>query len=288
MRMMRPAAALAALVCAAAGAAVGVAPAGAQQDPAAGCEITAFVTNAGGSSVSTIDVATRTRDPNDIPLGMGATPSGVAITPDRTTAFVVNANCGTVSTIDVATRTKDPTDIPVGHTPSSVAITRDGTTAWVTNQDGPFPNPGIAGSVSTIDVATRTKDPTDITGFSHPSSVAITPDQSTAFVTNFGDDSVSAIDVATRTKDPTDIDVNTHPIGLAITPNGGNVYVANFDSNPPSVSTIDVTTRQSDPTDIPVPAGNPVEIAFTPPCPPGPPPAPTPATPLAATPRFTG
>ena len=194
---------------------------------------------------------------------------------------------GTMSHGREMTRTKDPTDIAVGHTPSSVAIAPGGHTAWVTNQDGPFPNPGIAGSVSTIDVATRTKNPTDITGFSHPSSVDITPDGVTAFVTNFGDDSVSAIDVATRTKDPTDIDVNTHPIGLKITPDGRQVYVANFDSSPPSVSTIDVATRQSDPTDISVPSGNPTEIAFTPSCP-APPPPPTPPTPVVVTPRFTG
>jgi YVTN family beta-propeller protein len=78
--------------------------------------------------------------------------------------------------------------------------------------------------VSTIDVKTRTKDPTDIAVGSHPVRVAVTPDGKTAFVTNAGNgvspggDSVSTIDVKTRAKDPTDITVGSLPVAVAITP----------------------------------------------------------------------
>jgi len=63
--------------------------------------------------VSTIDVKTRTKDPNDIAVGAGS--GAVAVTPNGKTAFVVNYYDGTVSTIDVKTRTKNPTDSNRGN-----------------------------------------------------------------------------------------------------------------------------------------------------------------------------
>jgi YVTN family beta-propeller protein len=111
-----------------AGALVGLGPVRLSSVPARRqCRATAFVTNSGGGTVSTIDVKTRTKNPTDITVG--AVPTGVAITPDDKTAFVTNAGNGvgpggdSVSTIDVKTRTKDPTDIPVGSLPVAVAIT---------------------------------------------------------------------------------------------------------------------------------------------------------------------
>jgi YVTN family beta-propeller protein len=200
-----------------AGALVGVVPDGVSA--AAGrarCRATAFVTNQGNGTVSTIDVKTRTKHPTDIKVG--EQPSGVAFTPDGKTAFVTNNGSGTVSTIDVKTRTKDPTDIPVGSFPKGLAVTPDGRTAFVTNAD---PEAGLVQSddtVSTIDVKTRTKDPTDITVGPLPLRVGITPDGKTAFVTSNGSDSVSTIDVKTRTKHPTDIPVGTTPTSVAVTP----------------------------------------------------------------------
>jgi DNA-binding beta-propeller fold protein YncE len=82
---------------------------------------------------------------------------------------------GTVST-------KNPTDITVGAFPKGVAVTSDSKTAFVTNanfgnvQEGP-----IGDSVSTFDVKTRTKNPTDIPVGENPIAVAITPDGKTAF-----------------------------------------------------------------------------------------------------------
>ncbi len=217
---------------------------------AGGCG-TAFVANYGSDSVSTIDEATRTKNPTDIPVGAG--PSAVAITPDGKTAFVTNGGGTTVSTIDVATRARNPTDIPVGAAPSAIAITPDGKTAFVTNY--------ASDSVSTIDVATRTKSGADIPVGRRPAGVAITPDGKTAFVTNFGSDSVSTIDVATRTRNPTDIPASTWPVGVAITPDGTTAFVANEFSR--SVSTIDVATRTKNPTDIPVGTKS-VGVAITP------------------------
>jgi DNA-binding beta-propeller fold protein YncE len=57
---------------------------------------------------------------------------------------------------------------------------------------------GIGGSVSTIDVKTRTKNPTDITLEPGVVGVAVTPDGKTVFVANWVSDSVSTIDVKRR------------------------------------------------------------------------------------------
>jgi DNA-binding beta-propeller fold protein YncE len=114
-------------------------------------------------------------------------------------------------------------------------------TAFVPNTTG--------GTVSTIDVKTRTKNPTDIPVGSGAVGLTFTPDGKTAFVTSggmgTGNGRVSTIDVKARTKNPTDITVGPDPFGLAVTPDGKTVFVANFDSN--TVSTIDVKTRDQEP-----------------------------------------
>jgi YVTN family beta-propeller protein len=253
-----------------AGALVGVIPDGVSAVAAPSrCRATAFVADGASSTVSTIDVKTRTKNPTDI--AVGKTPLGVTITPDGKTAFVANRDSGTVSTIDVKTRTKNAADIPVGPRPAAVAFTPTGRTAFVTN-GSLAPGPMVPGSdtVSTIDVKTRTKNPTDITVGRLPSLVAVTPDGRTAFITNLGSDTVSAIDVQTRTKDPTDIPVGGEPAGIAITRDGKTAFVANsgnYGATPfpqgNSVSTIDVQTRTKDPTDIPVGTG-PAGVAITP------------------------
>ena len=133
-----------------AGSVVGVVPDGVSA-VAAGkkCRPTAFVTEPYSGAVSTIDVKTKTKHPNDIFVGPGA--GGMAITPDGKTAFVTNLLSGTVSTIDVKTKTKHPVDISVGRYPGALAITPDGKTTFV--------NDRLSGSVSTIDVKTRTRTP---------------------------------------------------------------------------------------------------------------------------------
>jgi YVTN family beta-propeller protein len=220
---------------------------------------TVFVTNAGSDTVSTVDVKTRKKDPTDIPVG--PFPFGMAITPDGKTAFVANNGSGTVSTIDVKTRTKHPNDIPVGANPKGVAITPDGKTAFVTNSAFISQVAPSGDSVSTIDVKTRTKDPTDIAVGSLPWWEAVTPDGKTDFVSNVVGGALSTIEVKTRTKHPTDTPVGFLPYEVAVTPDGKTAFVTNNGGD--SVSTIDVKTRTKDPADIPVGTA-PVGVAFTP------------------------
>jgi YVTN family beta-propeller protein len=76
----------------------------------------------------------------------------------------------------------------------------------------------FGGTVSTIDVKTRTKHATDIPVGTLPTGVAVTSDGKTAFVTNSEGGTVSTIDVKTRTKNPDDIPVGSVPSEVAVTP----------------------------------------------------------------------
>src|SRR5262249_22286523 len=194
--------------------------------------------------VATIDVKAGTKTPTDIAVGGAA--SAVAMTPNGKTVFATDNTAGEVSTIDVKTRKATPTGITVGPHSKGVAVTPDGKTAFVTNGNFDGRAQEIPGNtVSTIDVKTRQKNPTDITVGSDPFGVAITPDGKTAFVTNTYSGSVSTIDVKTGTKDPTDIPVGGAPLGVAFTPDGKTAFVGNFHDY---VSTIDVKTRTKKPT----------------------------------------
>jgi YVTN family beta-propeller protein len=77
----------------------------------------------------------------------------------------------------------------VGAVPDGVsgvaARVRCRATAFVANNG--------SGTVSTIDVKTRTKHASDITDGSVPGGVAVTPDGKTAFVTNNGSGTVSTM-----------------------------------------------------------------------------------------------
>jgi YVTN family beta-propeller protein len=83
---------------------------------------TAYVTNFGSGTVSTINVKTRTKNLDDIPVGQN--PATVEVTPDGKTVLVANNSSGSMSTIEVKTRTQNPTDIPVGGPlPAGIAVT---------------------------------------------------------------------------------------------------------------------------------------------------------------------
>jgi len=98
-----------------------------------------------------------------------------------------------------------------------------------------------AHQVSVIDVATDTVIAT-IDGVFRPHGLAITPDGTRAYVTNYGyNRTVTVIDTATNTIVDTVSGVGYDPGGIAITPDGTKAYVANRVSN--NVSVIDITTN---------------------------------------------
>jgi YVTN family beta-propeller protein len=79
-------------------------------------------------------------------------------------------------------------------------------------------------SVSVIDTTTNTVIATIPVGTT-PFGVAVSPDGSTAYVTNVNSNSVSVIDTASNTVRTTIAAVGVQPFGLASTPDGTRVYV---------------------------------------------------------------
>ena len=96
-----------------------------------------------------------------------------------------------------------------------------------------------AGTVTPIDLATSTPG-TPITVGSEPDAIAITPDGSTAYVVNGGDNTVTPIDLATRHAEHA-IGVGNAPDDVAITPDGKTAEVVNEGDN--DVTPIDTTTN---------------------------------------------
>lgn len=165
--------------------------------------------------VRTIDVPTRTVDPGSIDAGKG--PAGLAFTPDGSTLFVANqdgdpdpdpSKSGEVSVLDLVTRT-NVVDISGFEHPSDVVVTADGATVFVANFGNDY--------LSTIDVASLTKDAADLPAGDHPAALGLTPDGSTLYAANLDSADVTQVDVATRDA-ITDLQVGGGPAGVAFTP----------------------------------------------------------------------
>jgi len=145
----------------------------------------------------------------------------------------------TISVINLSTDTViDVVNVRAG--PAGIAIKPDSSRAYVTNLGGiDDPIDSQAGiTVSVIDIATNTviKEVTVGVG---PLGIAITPDGSKAYVTNFGSitsldasdpgNTVSVINLGTNTVID-EVSVGFGPAGVAITPDGSKAYVSNLDT----------------------------------------------------------
>ena len=216
---------------------------------AAEAQINAYVTNQTNNTVSVIDTATNTITAT---VSVGATPGGIAITPNRAFVYVCNVSGNSVSVIDTATNTVTAT-VPVGSTPFSVAITPNGAFAYVANLRG--------NNVSVIATATNTVAATVAVG-AFPIAVAITPNGAFAYVANEGGNSVSVIATATNTVAVT-VTGTRLPFSVAVSPNGASAYVGHFLS--PGVGAVSVIDTATNTITATVAVGNqPDGIAFTP------------------------
>jgi YVTN family beta-propeller protein len=141
--------------------------------------------------------------------------------------------------------------------------------AYITN--------GGDNTVSVISTATNTVIGSPISVGRQPAGVAVTPDGSKVYVTNYGDPgtpmdagSVSVINTATNTVIGSPISVGRNPVGVAVTPDGSKVYVTNYGGTRTDLSDTGTTvsvisTATNTVIGSPISVGrNPVGVAVTP------------------------
>src|SRR5712692_9047410 len=110
---------------------------------------------------------------------------------------------------------------------SPIDITSDDRFVWVVNPDN--------NSVSVLEVtADKNRKIAEIQVGQEPQCVALTPDDSKAYVTNMVSGTVTVIDTRTFRVIKT-VHVGTEPFGCAVTPDGSTLYVANSSSDDVSV-----------------------------------------------------
>ena len=148
--------------------------------------------------------------------------------------------------------------LPAPSRSTSIAMTTDDRWVVVANRE--------TNSVSIIQVrdAEEQDDSTKLAEISvgqEPRYVALSPDNSTAYVSNTASGTVSVIALtgANAFRVVATIPVGAEPRGVALTPNGTRLYVANHTEG--TVSVIDIATRAV--VETRKPGGHPTAIAIT-------------------------
>lgn len=220
----------------------------------------AYVINYGSSNVSVIDTSTNIVVDT---ISIGALPRSIAATPDGSRIYITQVSIPEVTVIDTSTNNVVDTISFGGGDGLGIGVTPDGSRAYVgiaynnSQQPNTFivdtttnnvvgnvfpPNGGQAFAfnpdgtrlyrtdlfrVSVIDTSTNNliKSILPAPGTDGLLGIAITPDGSTAYITNFSTSNVSVIDLSTNVIIKV-IPVDFAPSGVAITPDGARVYVS--------------------------------------------------------------
>jgi DNA-binding beta-propeller fold protein YncE len=129
---------------------------------------------------------------------------------------------------------------PAGlSTPTDVAVSADGRSLYVTNLGASPQGSNVVWQLSVQDDGTLSyKDPLAVKTGDGASSVALSPDGKSAYVTNSGGGTVSefSVDPADGTLSPkNDTGAGSAPTQIALSPDGSSAYVANGGA-PPSTS----------------------------------------------------
>ncbi len=182
---------------------------------------TAYVANSVGNSVSAIDL---TANKETTKISVPGVPIGVAYTPDGKTAYVTLADKSRVAVIDTATNTVSSTTIPLSYSnPAGIVVNAAGTFAYVAGYGLGEAAPAQAGAVSVIDLSKNAEVATVPVDFG-PIGLALTPDGSTLYVSNYISGTVSVIDTATN-KVTAEMIVGASPLGISIDSTATYAYV---------------------------------------------------------------
>ncbi|GHF13772.1 hypothetical protein GCM10011600_13370 [Pseudolysinimonas yzui] len=176
-----------------------------------------WITNYGASSISIVDVATRTVDTTITGL---SNPQEIELSPDGAVFWVVDYG-GSVIAFDASTHALLDS-IAVGGQPTTIGLTPDGSRGYVS-------------TYSTSIVELDTSDPTDLAAIDTITTSVITahvdisPDGATLYAMlydNPGDgDGISRIDLATGTQDYVAL---TSPFHIAAMPTGNGLLVSQY------------------------------------------------------------
>jgi len=189
----------------------------------------AYLANRNEDSVTVVDLITFDTITTFASVG---DPVKAIVSPDGSVGVVTSLSTNQIQFFDPATNTQVGGLVVTGTFPFDGAFTADGSKVWITNYG--------AGSISIVDVATRTVD-TTFTGLSNPQDIELSPDGTVFWVADFGG-GVFAFDASSHAVLDS-ITVGGQPTTIRITPDGSRGYVANF-----TTDIIELDT--SDPTDL--------------------------------------
>jgi YVTN family beta-propeller protein len=214
---------------------------------------TLIVLNKSDNNASLIDLATKTVIAT-IPTGVA--PHEVAVSPDGTLAVVSNYGGkepgNSLTVIDIpALRKREDLDLDEYKRPHGIAWLKDGKRVAVTSEASKALLLVDVGSGSVIRAIETRSD------LSH--MVALTPDNSRAFVANIGSGTITAIDLREQ-KWSLNLATGAGSEGIAVSPDGREVWVASRQADTVSVVNADklkvVATLES--------KSFPIRVKFTP------------------------
>jgi len=137
---------------------------------------------------------------------------------DGTTLFTANMGSNTVSVIErAADGSAKQTLVAVGAGPEGMDLTPDGKQLWVANSGG--------GSISIIDVSSRSLVKTFDIGTRRSNRIKFTPDGALALVTDLSAGELLVVDVkshAVRTR----LAIGRNAAGILVVPDGSRAYIA--------------------------------------------------------------
>jgi len=193
----------------------------------------AYINNSGDGTVSVINAATHAVLKT---ITVGATPVGVATSPDGTRVYIENEDSNTISVISTATNSVIAT-IPVGlYARGGMVVSPDGSTLYLATFGG--------NNVLAINTISNTITATIPVG-QLPLGIAVSPDGGKVYVGNFeGGGKINVINTSTNTVSSS-ITVAPGNSSLAImdvmvSPDGAKLYAVT--QSPDMVYTIDAAT----------------------------------------------